>query len=51
MAARSLPKVLKSLKVQTTFLSRVTSMSWGFSGPAWQLPTIEVAVGQELRAS
>ncbi len=24
-------------------------MSWGLSGPAWQLPTIEVAVGQELR--
>src|SRR5262245_3377699 len=33
-AARLLPKFLKSRKAHTTFLSRVTSMSCGFSGPA-----------------
>ena len=32
------PKFLKSLNVQTTFLSRATSMICGFLSPAWQFP-------------
>ena len=40
-----LPKVLKFLNVQTTFLSRVTSISCGFSLPAWQLPMITFPFG------
>ena len=47
--ARPLPKVLKSLKVQTTFLSRVTSMSCGLSGPAWQLPKMRLPLGRSSR--
>ena len=45
-AAKPLPKVLKSLNVQTTFLSRVISKSCGFSGPAWQLPTMMLPLGR-----
>ena len=45
-AAVLLPNTLKFLKVQTTFFSRVTSKSCGFSGPAWQLPTIRLPFGK-----
>ncbi len=34
--ASPFPNASKFLNCQTTFLSRVTSISWGFSGPAWQ---------------
>ena len=44
-AQRSLPKVLKSWRVQTTFLSRVTSINCGLSGPAWVLPKIRLPLG------
>ena len=39
------PKVLKFLKVHTTFFSRVTSMSWGFFSVAWQLPMMTFPLG------
>src|SRR5262245_11013427 len=44
-ATRLLPKFVKSLNVQTTFLSRVTSMSCGFTAPACVLPKIRLPVG------
>src|SRR5260221_9409100 len=44
-AARLLPKVLKFLNVQTTFLSRVTSINCGLPGAAWQLQTIRLPLG------
>ena len=47
-AQRSLPKVLKSWKVQTTFLSRVTSMSCGLLGAGVGVAEDQVAVGPEL---
>ena len=44
--ARSLPNVLQSCSVQTTFLSGVTSMSCGFLGPAWQFPKTMLPFGR-----
>ena len=46
--AVALPKVLKSLNVQTTFLSRVTSMSCGLLGPGVAVAEDQVAVGEQL---
>ncbi len=46
--ARSFPNVLKSLRVQTTFLSRLTSINWGLSGPAWQLPKMRSPLGKSF---
>jgi len=34
------------LNVQTTFFSRVSSISCGLSGPAWQLPTTMLPLGR-----
>ncbi len=47
--AKPLPTSSNSLNSQTIFLSRVISKICGFSGPAWQLPTMKFPFSRSCR--